>query len=235
MKLRVVLVRPEGSENIGSIARGMANFGFSDLVIVEPKAEHYNGAARSRAMHAKELLKKAKVVSSIKEAMNGVDYSVATTSKVTPSHRLSRTAFSARSFAEEYAKSDAKVAVVFGPEANGLRNEDIAMFDFIIEVPTSSKYRAMNLSHACTVVFYELFIAAKDKKNAGFEVAPVRIKEQMVSRFGELADESKGLKNKKATVDVFRRFVSRAPATEREANAILAVFSGVLSRLKELK
>ncbi|MBI4166158.1 MAG: hypothetical protein HY508_10545, partial [Acidobacteria bacterium] len=33
---RIVLVRPRNPLNIGAAARAMANFGFRDLVVVEP-------------------------------------------------------------------------------------------------------------------------------------------------------------------------------------------------------
>jgi TrmH family RNA methyltransferase len=51
------------------------------------------------------------------------------------------------------------IAVVFGNEVNGLRNDQLALCNEIISIPSSDDFPSLNLSHAVMVVAYEFFIA----------------------------------------------------------------------------
>ncbi len=53
--IRIVLVRPRGSGNIGSVARAMKNMGLKNLAIVG-KGRTQSFWARAMAVHARELL-----------------------------------------------------------------------------------------------------------------------------------------------------------------------------------
>ena len=57
--IRIVLVRPRGSGNIGSIARAMKNMGQTELAIVG-KARTRSFWARAMAVHGREILENAK-------------------------------------------------------------------------------------------------------------------------------------------------------------------------------
>ena len=46
---------------------------------------------------------------------------------------------------------------MFGPEASGLSNVDLSYSNYIIQIPTSKKFKSMNLSHSLTVICYEIF------------------------------------------------------------------------------
>ena len=46
---------------------------------------------------------------------------------------------------------------MFGPEASGLSNKDISLSNFILQIPTSKKFKSLNLSHSLTIVCYEIF------------------------------------------------------------------------------
>lgn len=235
MKLAVVLVGIQGDENLGYTARAMANFGFRELVLVEPLANKGSGEAKSRAMHAKAVLQKARVCGGLKAALEacGADYSVATTSKTTPEHKLSRTALSAHEFAERFAGTNAKVAIVLGRETSGLTNREIAECDFIVEIPSSRGYAALNVSHAAALLLYEIFIANGNagKRGKRLQAAKKQVKAQAVKKFAEIAELCGSVKNKRATTAAFGRLVARAPITGVEANAVLAVLSGALAGL----
>ncbi len=79
MNLRVVLVEPLYEGNVGSVARAMKNFGFHDLVMVNPcKIEDYGSAMAS---HARDVLQMSKSFSSLPEALEGANLVVGTTGK----------------------------------------------------------------------------------------------------------------------------------------------------------
>ena len=46
---------------------------------------------------------------------------------------------------------------MFGPEASGLSNKDLSYSNYILQIPTSSKYKSLNLSHSLTIICYEIF------------------------------------------------------------------------------
>jgi tRNA/rRNA methyltransferase len=79
MRLRVVLVDPRYEGNVGSVARVMKNFGFHDLVLVNPcKIEDFGLAM---AAHARDVLQMSRSFSSLQEALEGVSLVVGTTGK----------------------------------------------------------------------------------------------------------------------------------------------------------
>ena len=52
---------------------------------------------------------------------------------------------------------------MFGPEASGLSNQDLSFSNYILQIPTSPKFKSLNLSHSVTVVCYEIFRALNEK------------------------------------------------------------------------
>ncbi|MCD6478614.1 MAG: RNA methyltransferase [Candidatus Diapherotrites archaeon] len=229
MRAIVVLVEPEYEENIGLIARVTKNFGFEDLWLVNPKANHLSDKAISRAMHASELLKNARIFSSLEEALSRADFSAATTAIASRDKNIERNAITPKELAENFKGTDAKLAIVFGRESRGLTNTELAKCDFIVNIPSSREYRTLNVSHAAAIILYELFMASGSRTIA---VADQKTKETVVKLFETLAKRLKNIRNKKATTASFKHLVSRAPITKREANAVIAVLSELEKELK---
>ena len=59
---------------------------------------------------------------------------------------------------------------MFGPEASGLSNKDLSFSNYILQIPTSPKFKSLNLSHSLTVICYEIFKSLNDKKTKNNEV-----------------------------------------------------------------
>ena len=49
------------------------------------------------------------------------------------------------------------------PEASGLSNKDLSFSNYILQIPTSSKFKSLNLSHSMIIVCYEIFDFQKKK------------------------------------------------------------------------
>ena len=47
--------------------------------------------------------------------------------------------------------------LMFGPESSGLSNNDLSFSNFILQIPTSKKFKSLNLSHSLTIICYEIF------------------------------------------------------------------------------
>ena len=110
--LKVVLVRTEGDENIGSAARAMMNMGEKDLVLINPGCNHLSDGAFRFAVHAGEVLKNAAVFSDLKNALAGSEISAAVSRR---NGQWRKRDFDLNEFADfllDY--KDRNVALVFG-------------------------------------------------------------------------------------------------------------------------
>lgn len=159
--IRIVLVDPKYAGNIGSICRVMMNMGITDLAIVAP-GEHLDWAeARKLAYKAEPMLDGLTVFQTLEEAVADCAV-VAGTSARTGLYRDH--AYLPREIAPVVLDSAAhhKAALIFGREDKGLFNDEIAVCTHIINIPSSERYRSLNLSHAVMVCCYELFLLANN-------------------------------------------------------------------------
>ncbi len=153
--IRVVLINPLIEGNIGAVARAMKNFDLHDLRLVDPP--DIGEEARCRAKHANDILESAKI-QSFDEAVAGAAL-VAGTTGITTSNRRHplRIAVGAEEFAGRIPDQQGDIALLFGRENDGLHNDEIARCDLLVTIPTDNEYPILNLSHAASVVFYEIF------------------------------------------------------------------------------
>jgi tRNA/rRNA methyltransferase len=159
----VILVRPQLAVNIGMCARAMANFGLEDLRLVNPREgwprnDDYRDVAYSAAAGATGLLDSARVFPSVEAAVADLNFVYAATARergqmkavLTPSAAMGATAAAQRE----------KRGVLFGPERTGLDNDEVAIADAIITLPSNPAYASLNLAQAVLICGYEWFKAA---------------------------------------------------------------------------
>src|ERR671919_2017437 len=156
--IRIVLVRPRGSGNIGSIARVMKNFGASELATVG-KARTRSFWARAMAVHGRDILADAKFYPTIRQAIADCTLVVGTTCRAGLYRKHSQTP---RDLAPEIvaAARTGKVAIVFGPEDHGLSNKDLEHCQLLITIPTHPDYQSLNVAQAAVICLYETYIAS---------------------------------------------------------------------------
>lgn len=217
--LNVILVKPENSGNIGAVSRVMANFNLKNLILVNPKCNHLSQEARNRAKHSQLILKKAKVVKKIPK----MDYLVATTA-------IRGTAYNPRSpltpaQLSSIIPKNKKIGLLIGPESSGLSNKEILLADFVVTIPTFKKYSTLNVSHACAVLFYELF---KKEKTIN-ELASLKDKEVLLDNINKTLDKMKfSTSDKKNTQKiVWKRIIGKSFLTKREAFTLIGFFKKV--------
>lgn len=138
----------------------MKNMGLRDLVLVRPRARR-SQLSRNMAVHAKDVLDKARTVGSLDEAVAGCALVIGTTARRGRYHVGARTA---RELAPEIARlaRRQRVALIFGPEDHGLANEDLKRCQRLLTIPTSSSYTSLNLAQAVMICAYEIFLAASE-------------------------------------------------------------------------
>lgn len=219
VKAKIVLARPVYGENVGLVARAMANFGFSELVLVRPECDWKSGKAKSRAMHGKHVLLKAKAFDSLEKALKGCSYAIATSAKA----RRNRPFLELPSFSKRFSGSRAKIALVFGPEPSGLNAGEIDECDFVVSIPASKKYGTLNLSHAVCVMLYSLF-AERNSKTIRFKDAKPSSKKKLLELFEADLEKRRGINDRAMARASFRALLSRSLVSEKEAKALTAFF-----------
>ena len=154
-KIGFLLVKPQLPENIGFSARGLKNFGFNTLDLVNPKELWPNKKAIATSVGAKDILRKTKVYSSIKDAINKYDIVYASSAR---KRDINKRHLSFNQFIRSIKKNRRKkIGIMFGPEASGLSNEDIGYSNYIFKIPVNKKFESINLSHSLILICYEIF------------------------------------------------------------------------------
>src|SRR3989344_3116529 len=99
----IVFVEPETPGNIGALARAMKNFGFTQLVLVNPKCDLKHPEIQGRAMHALDIVQKARVVKTLDAAVKNAALVVGTTGKTTRSYDPKRASITPRELTKKTA------------------------------------------------------------------------------------------------------------------------------------
>ena len=155
--ITVALLKPISPGNIGAVARAMKNFDLKDLILINSQCDTKSEEAIKRSKHAKDILKKAKIVKNF-NYLKKFDYIIGTTANVgSTDYNLPRLPIKP----EDLKIKNKNSVILFGREDSGLTNEEIMKCDFIISIPASKKYQTINISHSAAIIFYELF---KQKK-----------------------------------------------------------------------
>ena len=152
---RFVLVRPEHPGNVGASARALKNMGFTDLRVVGKASLAQHPDAVRMAHGAEDLLGTISWHDSLQEALAGCRWSLGTTRRV---RKPRASTASLRGLREQLRKSDHgyPLALVFGPEKDGLGFEDLALCQGSLTIATSPEHPSLNLAQAVLLVAWEL-------------------------------------------------------------------------------
>jgi TrmH family RNA methyltransferase len=229
----VVFVEPESPGNIGFLSRTMKNFGFYNLVLINPC--ELENEAYYQAMHAKEIIWNHKAYNSLEEFIEAenIDFTVGTTRMAGGTYNVSRIAVTPEDFAESL-NVNSKTAIVFGREGNGLSNEEVSLCDVIVTIPTDENYPVLNISHAAAIILYEIFKREKKYPRKELEIATKAEKDLLIEEMDNLIKYTGYPPHKMKTSSiVFRRIVGRAFIAGREAHTLIGTLRRIRSRLKE--
>lgn len=151
---RFVLVGTSHAGNVGAAARAMKVMGFEDLVLVRPRWADVlqREEAVAMASGAEDVLRRARVVDTLAEALADVTWACATA--MTP-RDFGPPTEAPRPHFERLAPQGHRVALVFGSERYGLANEDVYRCHACLSIPTHPDYGSLNLAQAVQVLAYE--------------------------------------------------------------------------------
>lgn len=239
-RVAVVLDHPKDIVNIAGVIRVMANFGLSDLRLVNPDefdAYRLEGIAH-RTQH---LIEASTIHSSLEEALADRTWVVGTTARA-------RTAGRSYVRPDEVAQtvrghdSGQTTALVFGREDRGLTNEDLDRCHAVAVIPTTTEYSSMNLAQAALVMAYEVFLAidgGEEELPKGRRATRPPTHEELEEMFAAIGDGLARIdfykaRKPEAVMRTLRTILLRAEPDLREARLLGAIGYEIGNYLKRV-
>ena len=223
--IRIVLLSPLYGGNVGSVCRAMANTGLSDLVIAAPRSIDLK-EARMMACHADGILAQRREAPDLAAAVADCGIVMGTTARggLYRQHARSPREWAARVLE---AAAAGRVALVFGPEDNGLTNDDLALCTHVMQIPSVPEYASLNVSQAVLVCCYEIFVAAGDyeppREKSG--IAPTALRERMFGMWRNMLLRVGFMEEAKADHMMLglRRIFARGAVTVDDVNILMGI------------
>ena len=181
----IILMSPFLDQNVGSVSRGMLNFGMSELRIVEPRCDHLSKDARTLAVGSFEVLEQAKIYPTLEEAVGDLSCVLATTAREREMTQQIYTATEGAALLYDITKEEltnsagsnnissntgsdvdsnsnsnsntGKVGLLFGRETHGLTNKELCQANGVICIDAFPGYSVLNLAQAVNIVSYEVW------------------------------------------------------------------------------
>ncbi|MBI4490233.1 MAG: RNA methyltransferase [Deltaproteobacteria bacterium] len=223
--IRIVLVEPRGSGNIGSVARAMKNMGLKDLAIVGG-GRTKSFWARAMAVHAGEILKGSRRFSTLREAVADCSLVVGTTCRggLYRGHSQAPREVAPRIVS---AAGSGKAALVFGPEDHGLNNRDLKYCQWLVTIPAHPDYPSLNVAQAVMICLYEIYLAGlKKAPREMIARAPAESIERLFDRMRRSLLKIGFLdsQNPEHILLALRRILGRAGLEERDVHILIGLF-----------
>ncbi len=221
----IVLVRPAGPLNIGSAARAMKNTGFQNLVLVDPP-NYLTKEAFDMAVTSRNILEGARPVRTLDEALADRHTTFGVTARARHKRPRLWPAEAAKSIRDLLAQGQ-KVALVFGPEDQGLSTEETEHCAHLIGIPAHSGLITFNLAQAVLLVCHALFMQGepvleeKTKPDPATHEDRQRIEERardLLKRYEYLTPNRRFIVR-----DLLKRIVYRSPLETRDVRDVLAI------------
>lgn len=230
----VILTAPQLAENIGAVARVMANFGLDELRLVNPRDGWPQERAWASASGADWPLNAARVYDTVAEAVADLTLVFATTARP---RELQLPLLTPRQSAGELARAAGegqRVGLLFGGERAGLETADIALCQAVVTIPIDPRFRSLNLAQAVAVNVYEWRMTVTDAPPPAFrEGAPPADGAAMLGFFEHLERELEvsGFfhppEKTPAMVQNLRAALSRARFTDQEVRTLRGVVTAL--------
>jgi TrmH family RNA methyltransferase len=168
-RIHVVLVEPGDSRNVGAVARAMSNLGFSNLHLVAPPRYHRDDA-NTTACWAVDILDRARVHASLEDALAPMTQTAGFSLRA--GHNRPRPLELEDWSARIGAAPVGEIALVFGPEDTGLRQEHVQLCRWLVRIPSASSNPSFNLAQSVLLALYEMARREPRAPDAGTEAPP---------------------------------------------------------------
>lgn len=232
-KTRIVLVGTTHPGNIGATARAMKTMSQDNLYLVSPKI-FPSAEATARATGADDILARATVCSSLKEAISDCDLVIGTSART---RSIPWPLVLPHECAETISDNKySSVAIVFGRENSGLSNEELEFCNLVMQIPTNTEYSSLNLAAAVQIICYEIhLLGINDISIESVESDSPLVKQDKMELFYQHLEEClinigfHDVENPRLLMHRMRRLFNRAQLEESECN----ILRGILAKVKD--
>jgi TrmH family RNA methyltransferase len=222
MELKLIVVSPKYQMNVGYIARIAKNFGVTRLFFLNPRANILGNRSVMYSKHAVDLLRSAKVYTTLESAVSDCDFVVGTTGILRSGPRSDNICSPeiALSLAQ---KNSRRVALLIGRDDTGLSVEELRKCDVIAHIGSNAGYPVLNISHALAVLLY--VFTKKGLEYHGNDPdrpsnAELRV---LMGMFGRMT-KGKKMRDRAGVALIFRKMVRRSMLSRRELHALITAF-----------
>jgi tRNA/rRNA methyltransferase len=242
-----ILVRPQLADNIGMVARALANFGLDELRLVAPRDGWPNEKARIAASGANFIVDAAQAFPTLKEALGGLNWLAATSARQRDLAKPVLTPEQAVAEMQRRMAQGQRCGILFGPERNGLETEEIANADALVMAPVNPTFASLNLAQAVLLVGYEWMKQAgsgtlgrvttyEEALQPGLRTrgSPPATKEELLAFFEhierelEAAQFFKPPEKRPSMVQNMRTMFTRMGATEQEIRTLRGIVKALV-------
>lgn len=225
--MKVIFMEPETPGNIGALARAMNNFGFKELILINPQCEVETGETRARAKHAYETIRNARILPTLDKIEGEIDHLIGTTGSIPDSYSAQRSYLTPKQLKENSDKLEGKTALILGREGTGLTNEELDRCSLVIHVPTNKEYPIMNITHAAVILLYEL----RHMENTEEENISQGKTDTLLKYFNESIDKIDGIRNPEEIKKVFEKTIHKSFPRPKEINSLITAFREINENL----
>ncbi|MDH6229673.1 tRNA/rRNA methyltransferase [Mesorhizobium soli] len=231
----IILVEPQLGENIGMVARAMANFGLSELRLINPRDGWPSDKARAAASKADHVIDGVVVFDTLEEAVADLNFIYATTARERDGFKPVRGPEQASRTLRTRTVAGERTGILFGRERFGLSNEEVAMADEIVTFPVNPAFASLNIAQAVLLMSYEWMksgFGAEETPFSGPEVMPAS-KEHLNGMIGHLesALDARGYfrpaAKKPKMLDNLRAVLTRPAFTLEEIKLLRGIISSL--------
>jgi tRNA/rRNA methyltransferase len=232
----IILVHPQLGENIGMVARAMANFGLAELRLVNPRDGWPSEKARSAASRADHVIDGAKLYETTEEAIADLNFVYATTARDRYGYKPVRAPGVATETLRARFRAGEKTGILFGRERTGLTNEEIALADELVTFPVNPAFASLNLAQAVLLMSYEwMKTGLASLEDTAFQALPQApaTKEDLQGLFDHVEDalDARGYfrpaARKPKLVENLRAVLTRPSFTASEIRLVRGVISAL--------
>ncbi|WP_242223260.1 RNA methyltransferase [Shinella zoogloeoides] len=230
----IILVHPQLGENIGMVARAMANFGLAELRLVNPRDGWPSEKAISAASKADHVIEAAKVYPSLEAAVADLEFVYATTARDRYGYKEVRSPVVAADDLRSRFRIGQKTGILFGRERTGLTNEEIALADELVTFPVNPAFASLNLAQAVLLMSYEWMKSGlASVEDTPFDALPQRPakKEELQGLFDHVEEtlDARGYfrpaEKKPKLVENLRAILTRPSFTGTEIQVLRGIIS----------
>tara|TARA_B100000900_G_scaffold369767_1_gene347848 strand:+ start:41 stop:790 length:750 start_codon:yes stop_codon:yes gene_type:complete len=226
--LKIVLVEPSGPLNVGSIARLCSNFNVDQLRIVSPKCDINSLETKKMALKGIKFIEECTIHESLLDSISDCDLVLATCGRIHYKKEFEQDSLENISKWIKNFKKVKNLAILFGREDRGLTNRELLLAHKVFTINTNKNFPSLNLSHAVSIVLYELSKIAKSdnilkKKELDFATSK-QIEESFLEIENLLLKTGYVLPHTLNTkISKFKRYIHRSETSKHELDTLRGI------------